>query len=1018
MLVKSKFSARPLAFLLTAFALTFGSNALAEQPSVGASANNGVVKGAQLPVLRSILGRNGDARPAERSSRVAPSYGSNANTNSNAARSVAQGSVRIREKNSTETPQVEVTYTNSAASQVGENAPQNDEPILLEDVELELPAENVPAADDNAADAAVNAESNADANDAPAGSEETAPQIEQSTAAQDDEDARALEERQQAATEAQGAEVPAEVKSRALTSDDEDAPDARVRLTELDVTEEAVAEHTQETAPAEIQKQIEVPEVSAKPALGFADSAKAVRDMSSDLLEQLKAHNGAELYARWRAYNASIRSRTNSLQTGNELNNRARLSWYEKLYQDPLNSVNEMESSSRAWAEDFMGSAADVVEGVRLARVRMDVSRRNERKPQSSADSTDAIDMLKAALVEAASLHAKAVAPLSKNDLAAIVNEAYSIFCGQVQSGHTIPSRGRGQYLVDAMEKMNKGALYEAGETVLSLLDEKTLAALANIDFDKLEKTRIGDNQIVGLIPTEAGDILVGDKNRTVWDLDKYPKACCVIDLGGDDVYREGACVLARPLLVVLDFGKGGDEYVGKNYAIQAGSVLGVTMWYDDGGHDTYLAKDICQGSTIGGFAVLVNEGGNDKYMGFRRAQGAALGGFAALIDRGGNDDYRAALLAQGFGAPGGFGAIVDKSGDDHYYVGGYFFDSYPEHPGYDGWGQGIGAGIRRCACGGIGLLLDGDGDDAYEFDYFGHGGGYWMGVGIARDFGGNDVRYAATSTMYDGSRRREQRWTRFTNGFGCHYAIGACFDDKGDDVYGGTIMGLGMGWDLGAGFLIDFEGDDVFEATGGLTQGAGGEGSIGAILNYRGDDTYYGNYQGYASGQLSYHAPSNCGANFSFVVDHGGKDTYGGTDNSRRLIQNNSITVRGYSTGLVIDRPSPNEERDSQAAIARSGQAAQAQAGQTAQRQGAQPRQQQAQQQPKKAQVTTAGYKTAEKNLKTMVEPPPLYDTNPHPTTSGSNAFNPQPDMGGYSGGSTGGWGGGGGLFGRGGLF
>ena len=24
------------------------------------------------------------------------------------------------------------------------------------------------------------------------------------------------------------------------------------------------------------------------------------------------------------------------------------------------------------------------------------------------------------------------------------------------------------------------------------------------------------------------------------------------------------------------------------------------------------------------------------------------------------------------------------------------------------------------------------------------------------------------------------------------------------------------------------------------------------------------------------------------------------------------------------------------------------------------------------------------------MVEPPPLYDTNPHPTSSGENAFNP----------------------------
>ena len=797
-------------------------------------------------------------------------------------------------------------------------------------------------------------------------------------------DSQLTEEEKAAAQAAQGENVPAEDKLQALRPDDEDAPDARVRLTEMDVTPDAVQATAQEQANVPVENPVANEPVvnQEKRKYGYPYAEKATRDMSADLLDNLRSHGGAELYARWRAYNASIRSRTNSLQTGNELNNRCRLRWYEALYQDPLNSVNSAEEASRVWADNFMGDSKDVLSGVRFARARMDVSTRGERpSPRAAVNATDAIDLLKAALVETASLHAKAVAPMSKNDLAAVMNEAYPVFCGQVQSGHTISSRGRGQYLIDAMEKMNKSALYDAAEKLVSLLDEKTLRELANIDFDSLEKTRIGNDQIVGIISTEAGDILVGDSKRTVWELDKYPKACCIIDLGGDDVYHEGACVLNRPLFLVFDFGKGNDEYSGKSYAIQAGAVLGVTMWYDDGGNDAYLAKDICQGSAIGGVAILVNEEGHDKYMGFRRAQGAALCGLALHIDRAGNDDYRAALIAQGFGAPGGFGALVDRDGKDHYYVGGYFFDSYPEHPGYDGWGQGIGAGIRRCACGGIGLMLDGGGDDAYEYDYFGHGGGYWMGVGIARDFGGNDVRYAATSTMYDGSRRRESRWQRFGAGFGCHYAVGYLFDDAGNDVYGGTIMGVGMGWDLGAGFLVDFDGDDTFEATGGLTQGAGGEGSIGAILNYRGADTYYGNYQGYASGQLSYHAQSNCGANFSFVIDHGGKDVYGGSDNYGRGIQNNAITVRGYSTGLIVDRPSPSEEK-----AAEGQNQAQTQAKPQAQTQAKTAQQQR----PQGGQVTSKGYPASERKLATMVEPPPLYDTNPHPTSSGENAFNP----------------------------
>ena len=67
------------------------------------------------------------------------------------------------------------------------------------------------------------------------------------------------------------------------------------------------------------------------------------------------------------------------------------------------------------------------------------------------------------------------------------------------------------------------------------------------------------------------------------------------------------------------------------------------------------------------------------------------------LIDRGGHNDYHAAMWAQGFGGPLGFGLLEDLVGDDHYYCGGLYPNSYkPETPGYEGWGQGVGAGIRQ----------------------------------------------------------------------------------------------------------------------------------------------------------------------------------------------------------------------------------------------------------------------------------------------------------------------------------
>lgn len=706
----------------------------------------------------------------------------------------------------------------------------------------------------------------------------------------------AAEKATQEAVAEQAPERSAEEKTRALTGDQENAPDARVDLPEVDASEHVPTEGVKTSATENAAT------AATGATLGFADAQKATQEMSNDLLSTLNARGGTSLYDRWRAYDAGVRRQTSALESGSELNGRCRLRWYEKLYADPLRSAGEVEFFSRAWGGFFSGSAADVVSGVRLARAKMDVALRNDQPTKPSPKTPqEAIELLKTALVETAALHARALAPMSKDDVAAVSREAHSIFCAQAQSGHTVPSRGRAKYLIDAMQKMNKNALYDAAETALSTLDEETLALLAQVDWDSLEKVKV-DGQEMGRVSTEAGDVLFGDKNSTVWNLDQYSTVCCVVDLGGRDEYREGVCNVNRPVLVVLDLGGDDDNYVGQNPGIQGGAILGVSVWYDGGGNDRYLAKDVAQGSCVGGVGILVDESGDDRYLGFLRAQGQALCGLGLHIDRAGNDDYRAALWAQGVGAPGGFGAILDKDGNDHYYVGGYYYDSYPEHPGHDGWGQGIGAGIRRVACGGIGLCLDCGGDDAYEFDYFGHGGGYWMGVGVARDFGGNDIRYAATSTRYDGSRRDQERWQRFGCGFGCHYAVGYLFDDQGDDAYNGTIMGLGMGWDLGAGFLVDFLGDDAFEATGGLTQGAGGEGSVGVLMNYRGADIYRGNNQGYASSHLTYHSPSDCGANYSFVVDHGGNDQYG------CRAGNNAVSTRGMTTGFIIDRPAPNE--------------------------------------------------------------------------------------------------------------
>ena len=129
--------------------------------------------------------------------------------------------------------------------------------------------------------------------------------------------------------------------------------------------------------------------------------------------------------------------------------------------------------------------------------------------------------------------------------------------------------------------------------------------------------------------------------------------------------------------------------------------------------------------------------------------------------------------------------------------------------------------------------------------------------------------------------------------------------DSYGDDSYNGTIMGLGFAWDDAVGGLIDFAGNDRYEATGGGTQGNGAQAGLGFLFDYRGDDVYLGYGQGNASPSISYHDLPQCGGNFSFVVDYGGKDQYGCG------VRNDSYNRRGSNGGFVIDRPSREEQQE-----------------------------------------------------------------------------------------------------------
>ncbi len=591
-----------------------------------------------------------------------------------------------------------------------------------------------------------------------------------------------------------------------------------------------------------------------------------------------------------------------------EVTGNCRVKWYDHLMRNPLKAPVEAEQFTRELHKALETDGSGLAQALAIAREKMDAGHREPQKSPEVATPEAALDVVKQAVTKAHAAYAKAIAPLSQAEIAYLERYLNPILTGRMTIGHTLWDRSTGRYLCDVLEKMDRPALFDAADALTPLNDPAVLAQLAKLS-DKGEAKLDGvAGSILQVIDTPAGKIVIGGRGDNVYELESMPGVCAVIDLGGQDVYRDGTVSSQRPVLALIDLA-GNDRYEGTQPGIQGGATLGVSMLIDAAGDDVYDAKDIAQGSAVGGVGMLIDRAGNDRYRGFRRVQGQALAGVGLLLDRSGKDDYHAAMWAQGFGGPLGFGLIDDVGGNDHYYCGGMWRTSYyPETRGYEAWGQGVGAGLRGVTSGGIGVILDGGGDDLYEYDYFAQGGGYWLGAGFARDFGGNDRRLGSTQKEYDGSHRVEPLFGRFTCGFGCHYAIGFCFDDKGDDTYGGTIMGLGFSWDCSNGFLCDFDGNDRYEATGGLTEGDGAQAGLGVLMDYRGNDTYQGYNQGYASPWISYHSLPRCGGNFSFLIDYGGNDTYGCG------VGNNSYTSRGCESGFLIDRPL-QEEVDAQKA-------------------------------------------------------------------------------------------------------
>lgn len=302
-----------------------------------------------------------------------------------------------------------------------------------------------------------------------------------------------------------------------------------------------------------------------------------------------------------------------------------------------------------------------------------------------------------------------------------------------------------------------------------------------------------------------------------------------LIDPGGNDTYRDVTNrIEPGNVSIVIDLA-GNDTVEWQRVAGPGTGILGTGLWLDLSGDDSYRGNSQGLGAALLGTGLFLDAGGNDHYEARTLSLGVGQYGTGIFLDTGGNDEYLAALHSQGYGGPGGIGLLLDRDGDDSYRCTGVFPDPTErraerhneEH--FINMCQGYAFGLRDKVSGGIGLLLDHQGNDSYFADIFAQGAAYWFGLGLLLDGAGND-RYQAFE---------------HAQGEGLHLAAGILADMAGNDVYTGYEHVQGIGIDRSAGILYEHAGDDSYTARR-ESQGAGLKSyGVGLLLERDGNDRY-----------------------------------------------------------------------------------------------------------------------------------------------------------------------------------
>jgi len=490
----------------------------------------------------------------------------------------------------------------------------------------------------------------------------------------------------------------------------------------------------------------------------------------------------------------------------------------------------------------------------------------------------DLLDLLEIRIHEANENQKKLMKPLSKDDVSFLEKNLLSIieetdkddpsnmdifkFNAARDSSFAISKR-----TLDLLDKLNRELIYKYSIQDLDFFHNLFLYVSANAKY--LNKyfeygpngnypNRFGATQFVN-----KRNIIIAGTEDNVYEGDY----ALIIDLGGNDVYRlRNSGKFDENFSCIIDL-SGNDLYTtGSNYSL-AGSVFACSFIFDKEGDDIYECKNVGLGSAIGGLGLVYDENGNDSYHGISLSIGSAAFGVGLIVDKNGNDIYAANSYSEGFGMTEGLGAIIDNKGNDSYLIDSRSLDigRYEDH--YVSMCQGFGLGVRPFYAGGIGLIIEDEGNDIYNTDIFGQGGAYWYALGAIIDKAGHD--------KYNGYQ--------YCQGSGIHLSVGLLKDCDGWDFYQSNGVSQGCGHDFGFGMLYDVRGNDNYSAYS-LSQGAGNANGIGILIDESGRDGYLNKQPEISRG---YGNPRREFGSIGIFLDVSGTDFYSEPKDS--VIQNTS---------------------------------------------------------------------------------------------------------------------------------